>query len=86
MNIVWTTTSWMQYTQWQLKDKKNLMKINELIKSIVRDGILEGIGKPETLKYIKAFSRRINDEHRLVYALDENGNLIIFACFGHYEK
>lgn len=85
MNIVWTPTAWNQYTEWLVKDKKMLSKINELVKSITRDGILQGIGKPEALKNIKACSRRINDEHRLVYNLDENGNLIIFSCQGHYQ-
>lgn len=85
MNIAWTQTAWLQYVEWQSKDKSIVKKINELIKSISRDGILLGVGKPEPLKYIKAFSRRINDEHRLVYNVDSNGNLVIFACVGHYE-
>lgn len=85
MNIAWTQTAWLQYVEWQSKDKSIVKKINELIKSISRDGILLGVGKPEPLKYIKAFSRRINDEHRLVYNVDSNGNLVIFACAGHYE-
>ena len=85
MNIAWTQTAWLQYVEWQSKDKSIVKKINELIKSISRDGILLSVGKPEPLKYIKAFSRRINDEHRLVYNVDSNGNLVIFACVGHYE-
>lgn len=85
MNIVWTQTAWSQYVEWQSKDKSIVKKINELIKSISRDGILLGLGKPEPLKYIKACSRRINDENRLVYNADSNGNLVIFACTGHYE-
>ena len=85
MNIIWTQTAWSQYVEWQSKDKSMVKKINELIKSICRDGILEGLGKPEPLKRIKACSRRINDENRLVYNLDSNGNLVIFACIGHYE-
>lgn len=85
MNIIWTHTAWSQYVEWQNKDKSIVKKINELIKSICRDGILEGLGKPEPLKHIKACSRRINDENRLVYNLDSNGNLVIFACTGHYE-
>ncbi|MCQ2248021.1 MAG: Txe/YoeB family addiction module toxin [Treponema sp.] len=85
MNIIWTQTAWSQYVQWQSVDKSMIKKINELIKSICRDGILEGIGKPEPLKHIKACSRRINDENRFVYNLDTNGNLIVFACIGHYE-
>lgn len=85
MNIIWTQTSWAQYVEWQSKDKSIVKKINELIKSICRDGVLEGLGKPEPLKHIKAYSRRINDENRLVYNLDSNGNLVIFASKGHYE-
>ena len=85
MNVVFTETAWQQYTDWQLEDKKKVKRINELIKSIKRDGLLNGIGKPEPLKHIKACSRRITDEHRLVYNMDENKNLIIFACRDHYE-
>ena len=84
MNIVFTPTAWQQY-EWQREDKKIVKRINELIKSISRDGLLEGLGKPEALKYRKAFSRRITDEHRLVYNLDTNQNLIIYACKYHYE-
>ena len=70
----------------QSEDKKVVKRINELIKSIDRDGLLEGIGKPEPLKYRKVCSRRITDEHRLVYNFDQNRNLIIFSCKGHYEE
>ena len=50
MNVVFTPTAWSQYTDWQTEDKKIVKRINELIKSIDRDGLLEGIGKPEPLK------------------------------------
>lgn len=59
-------------------------KINELLKDIQRNGY-EGIGKPEPLKYRSAWSRRINHEHRLVYILDESGNIFILSLKGHYE-
>ena len=85
-NIVWTQIAWSQYTEWQQEDKKMVKRINELIKDIGRNGLLKGIGKPEPLKDIKACSRRINDEHRLVYNFDERQNLIIYACKGHYEE
>ena len=58
-----------------LKIKKTLKRINELIKDIERNGVLNGIGKPEALKYRKGFSRRIGETNRLVYAIDENGVL-----------
>lgn len=85
MNVVFTPTSWEQYTGWQIEDKKIVKRINELIKSIDRDGLLEGIGKPEPLKHRKACSRRITDDHRLVYNFDSNQNLIIYSCRWHYE-
>ena len=67
MNIVFTPTAWEQYTEWQREDKKMVKRINELIKDIDRNGLLTGIGKPEPLKHRKACSRRITDEHRLIY-------------------
>lgn len=89
MNVVFTPTAWQQYTDWQKEDKKIVKRINELIKSIdrdgLRDGLLEGIGKPEPLKYRKVCSRRITDEHRLTYNFDSNQNLIIYSCKFHYE-
>lgn len=85
MNIIFSQTAWSQYTDWQMTDKSIIKKINELIKDIQRNGLSEGIGKPELLKYRKAWSRRINHEHRLVYNFDENQNLLVIACKGHYE-
>ena len=86
MNIIFTPTAWQQYTQWQTEDKKIIKRINELIKSIDRDGLLQGIGKPEPLKHRKVCSRRIADEHRLTYNFDDNRNLIIYSCKFHYEE
>ena len=84
MNIIFTPTAWEQYTEWIRTDRKIIKRINDLIKSIERDGLLTGIGKPEPLKHRKACSRRITDEHRLIYNFDSNQNLIIYACQGHY--
>ena len=86
MNIVFTPTAWAQYIEWQKDDKKIVKRINDLIKDIDRNGLLAGIDKPEPLKFRKACSRRINDEHRLVYNMDTNQNLIIFSCKYHYEE
>ena len=69
-NIIWTQIAWEQYSQWQTTDKRIVKRINELIKDIIRNGLLRGIGKPEPLKGIKAFSRRIDKEHRLIYSMD----------------
>ena len=69
MNVVFTPTAWEQYNSWLLEDKKMLKRINDLVKDIDRNGLLNGKGKPEPLKHRKACSRRITDEHRLVYNL-----------------
>ena len=86
MNVVFTSTAWQQYTEWQKEDRKIVKRINDLIIDIDRNGLLQGIGKPETLKYRKMCSRRITDEHRFTYNFDENRNLIIYSCKYHYEE
>ncbi len=85
MNIIFTPTAWKQYTEWQQEDKKIVKRINELIKDICRNGLLIGIGKPEPLKHRKACSRRITDEHRLTYNINNSQNLVIYSCKYHYE-
>ena len=84
MNVSFTENAWEDYIYWQQNDKKLSKRINELIKDIKR-APFEGIGKPEGLKYDLAgkWSRRINDEHRLVYQV-EGDHLIIYACRYHY--
>lgn len=86
MNILFTDTGWMQYTEWQGQDKKTIKRINQLIKSIDRDGAMQGIGKPELLKYNKSglYSRRIDEANRLVYEISDN-QIIVKSCKGHYE-
>ena len=85
MNKLWVDEVWEEYLYWQIIDKKIVKKINELLKDISRSGVSEEIGKPESLKYRKAWSRRINKEHRLVYFI-ENSNIVILSCKGHYEE
>lgn len=86
MNILFTDTGWEQYTEWQGQDKKIIKRINQLLKSIERDGALQGIGKPELLKYDKSglYSRRIDEANRLVYQMVDD-QIIVKACKGHYE-
>lgn len=71
MKLVFTSNSWEDYQFWLRSDKKVLKRINLLIKEIIRDPF-EGIGKPEALKHgLSGFwSRRINEEHRIVYRID----------------
>lgn len=68
MKLTFSTKAWEQYLYWQTTDKKILKRINLLIKDIQRTP-QEGIGKPEPLKHGLSgyWSRRINDEHRIVY-------------------
>ena len=85
MNKVWSDRAWEDYLYWQVQDKKTLKKINELVKDIERNGLNKGIGKPEPLKYRKAWSRRIDHENRLVYSFSGKNDLWIISCKGHYE-
>ena len=86
MRKTWTDAGWTDYLYWQQQDKKNLRKVNDLIKDIERNGISMGIGKPEPLKgNLQGFwSRRIDEKNRLVYNLTPDGALCIIACRGHY--
>ena len=84
-DIKWDFDDCKDYLSWQNQDKNTLKRINELIKDMARDPF-DGIGKPEALKGNLSgfYSRRINSEHRLVYAVDET-TIYIIACKGHYN-
>ncbi len=84
MIIAWTDLAWEDYLYWQVHDKKILKKINELIKAVKREPFA-GIGKPEPLKFEFSgkWSRRIDQEHHLIYELKDN-LLILFQCRYHY--
>ena len=84
MNKVWSDDAWADYEYWQNQDRKMLAKINSLLKDIERNGVSKGTGKPEFLKYKKAWSRRISEADRLVYDV-VNNTLCIYSCRGHYE-
>jgi len=77
-------SAWDDYLYWQQTDSKLLKRINELIKAIQREPF-SGIGKPEPLRHALAgyWSRRINDEHRLVYKV-QGDILLIAAVRFHY--
>lgn len=83
--LQWDFDAWDEYVYWQTQDKRTLKRINQLIRDVLR-GPYDGIGKPEPLKgNLSGFwSRRIDERHRLVYAVDDNVILII-SCRGHYE-
>ena len=77
MNLIFSSKAWDDYLYWQVTDKKILERINLLIKDI-KCSPYDGIGKPEPLKHGLAgyWSRRINDEHRIVYKYQSNEILI----------
>ncbi len=83
-NLHFSDESWDDYLYWQKTDKKNLKKINTLIKEIKRTPF-DGIGKPEPLKHQLrgCWSRRIDNEHRLVYEVMKDAILIV-SCRFHY--
>ena len=83
--LQWNYPAWEDYCQWQRTDKAVLKRINLLIRDIMRDPF-DGIGKAEPLKgSLSGFwSRRIDEENRIVYAVEEAA-IIIISCKGHYE-
>lgn len=84
MRLVWSTEAWEDYLWWQAQDRRTLKRINVLITDVMRNGN-EGIGKPEPLRHDFAgyWSRRITEEHRLVYKLSGD-DVLIAACRYHY--
>ena len=85
MKYVFVDESWEDYLYWQNTDKKKLRKINELLKDIARNPF-DVMGKPEPLKhkYSGFWSRRIDDEHRLIYKYEDN-EIQIAKCRFHYD-
>jgi len=75
-----------QFSDWAIVDRKVFIKIYELLKEIKRSPFV-GKGKPEPLKHdLKGcWSRRITDEHRLVYRINDESNIEILSCKGHYN-
>ncbi len=84
MTLQFSDNAWEDYLYWQQTDKKMLKRINDMIKAIQRDPF-QGVGKPEPLRHALAgyWSRRINDEHRIVYKV-EAGMLLIAQVRYHY--
>lgn len=85
MKFVFTELSWEDYLFWQKNDMQKMKRINELLKDISRNPY-EGIGKPETLRFNYAgfWSRRIDEEHRLIYRFVDD-EIQIAKCRFHYD-
>ena len=84
MKLIFSEHAWEDYLYWQNTDKRNLNRINTLIKDILRNKY-EGLGKPEPLKHNLAgyWSRRISHEHRIIYKI-ENDAVLIAQLRYHY--
>jgi toxin YoeB len=84
VKIVFSEHAWEDYLYWQKTDRRTLERINALIKEIERTPY-EGQGKPEALRHALSgyWSRRINDEHRLVYRAKDD-SLLVAQCRYHY--
>lgn len=85
MRLVFTPHGWVDYQHWVTTDKATLKRINRLIDDILRDPF-DGIGKPEALRHAFAgtWSRRITEEHRLVYLVGGDDIVILQARY-HYS-
>ena len=84
--IQWDIDAWNDYIYWQTQDRKTLKRINLLIEDISCSPF-EGLGKPEPLKGTLTgfWSRRIDEENRLVYVVEEKV-IILISCRGHYDE
>jgi toxin YoeB len=84
MKLLFSEQAWEDYLHWQATDRKLLQRIKGLIKECVRTPF-QGTGKPEPLRGALSgwWSRRITQEHRLVYRPTEDG-LLIAQCRYHY--
>jgi toxin YoeB len=85
MRLVFTPHGWDDYLHWQKTDRVTVKRINRLIEDALRDPFA-GIGKPEALRHVLAgcWSRRIDEEHSLVY-MGEGDDLIILQARFHYS-
>ena len=82
--LTWHISAWKDYLYWQDNDKDNVKKINGLLKDILRNPF-SGLGKPEPLvgNYKGYWSRRISQEHRLIYKVEDK-MIIVASCRFHY--
>lgn len=86
MSVQFSTRAWEDYLYWQQNDKRIVKKINTLLHDIAQGDPYEGIGKPEPLKHAFSgfWSRRITDEHRLVYRVSD-GVIQVAQARYHYQ-
>ena len=85
-SVTFTAQAFKDYQYWQQHNQNYFKKVNALLKSIARDGCVDGIGKPEALKgnYEGYFSRRVSIEHRLIYKIRDD-SIFVVSCRFHYQ-
>jgi toxin YoeB len=85
VKLLFTLEAWADYLWWQANDRAVLKRVNRLIEDICRNGY-DGIGKPEPLarNLSGLWSRRITQEHRIVYTIEDDAANIV-SCRHHYE-
>ena len=85
MRLVLTPHGWDDHLYWQKTDRATVNRLNRLLNEVLRDPV-SGIGKPEPLRHVLAgcWSRRIDEEHRLVYLVDGN-DLVVLQARYHYD-
>ncbi len=83
--IEFVPKAFKEYQDWVQKDRKTALRISDLILDILRNPY-EGLGKPEPLKYQFQgyWSRRIDQEHRLIYTINDE-SVVIISCYSHYK-
>jgi len=86
MRLVFTMSAWNDYLWFQAHDKRLLKRLNQLIRDVLRSPF-EGVGKPEPLKGELSgyWSRRIDEQHRLVYSAT-GAEVVVVACRYHYDR
>ena len=84
MNSIFTERAWNDYLSWQ-NDRQTMKRINMLLQDIQRNGVNSRFGKTEILKSRKGYSKRIDEKNRLIYEFDNQENVVVIACRGHYK-
>ena len=86
MRLILSSKAWEDYKYWSVSDRKILKRLNKIIGEVMRDPF-EGIGKPEPLRsHFKGYwSRRITDEHRLIYRVSDDAVLVAQMRY-HYDQ
>lgn len=84
MKLIFSENAWEEYLDWQKTDKKVLRRVHALIKDTKRNPT-DGLGKPEPLKHALSgyWSRRITDEHRMVYKFTDDAIYLVQLKY-HY--